>query len=175
MIGKNQDERFNLNMDQTPVFFEMLPQTALNQAGARTGSMQTTTRSTKRVTIGCCCSYSLGPHVASTAGVQRETWWPDWKWVSKIFSIRSVYCTRECMEAWKYNEEMNWCGPKPIYQDSTCRDSPFTLAWFMLMPYNAISCHVHRRPWHTSWAHSRRMHRSLLACWCWNWWNIEEQ
>ena len=47
----NRDKRFILNMDQTPVFFTMVPRTTLNAVGERTVTVRSSTSSTMRVTV----------------------------------------------------------------------------------------------------------------------------
>ena len=51
LVGANRDPRFILNMDQTPIFFSMLPRTTLDNSGARTINVRTSTGSTIRVTV----------------------------------------------------------------------------------------------------------------------------
>ena len=50
LIGDNRDQRFIINMDQTPIFFTMVPRTTLNVSGARTVNLRTSTSSSMRVT-----------------------------------------------------------------------------------------------------------------------------
>ena len=50
LAGDHRDHRFIINMDQTPIFFSMLPRTTLNASGARTVNVRTSTSSTMRVT-----------------------------------------------------------------------------------------------------------------------------
>jgi hypothetical protein len=47
----NRDQRFVINMDQTPIFFSTLPRTTLEPIGSRTVNVRTSTGSTLRVTI----------------------------------------------------------------------------------------------------------------------------
>jgi hypothetical protein len=47
----NCDQRFVINMDQTPIFFCMLPRTTLERIGSRTVNVRTPTASTLRVTV----------------------------------------------------------------------------------------------------------------------------
>ena len=46
-----RDKRWIINMDQTPVFFSMTPNTSLDQVGARTINVRTSSGSTIRVTL----------------------------------------------------------------------------------------------------------------------------
>ena len=50
LIGNNRDQRFIINMDQTPIFFTMVPRTTLNVSGAKTINLRTSTSSSMRVT-----------------------------------------------------------------------------------------------------------------------------
>jgi hypothetical protein len=47
----NRDERYVINMDQTPVYFSMTPTTRLEKVGARTVNMRNSSGSTMRVTV----------------------------------------------------------------------------------------------------------------------------
>lgn len=49
--GPNRDERYIINMDQTPIFFSMLPSTTLERSGSRTVNVRTSNDSTMRVTV----------------------------------------------------------------------------------------------------------------------------
>lgn len=49
LVGR--DQRFIINMDQTPIFFSMLPRTTLETSGARSVNVRTSTGSTMRVTV----------------------------------------------------------------------------------------------------------------------------
>lgn len=58
LTGNFRNQKFILNMDQTPVFFSMLPRTTLNESGARTVNVRTSTNSTMRVTVAVCVTAS---------------------------------------------------------------------------------------------------------------------
>ena len=47
----NRDKRFILNMDQTPIFFSMVPNTTLNHVGDRSVNVRSSSGSTMRVTV----------------------------------------------------------------------------------------------------------------------------
>ena len=48
--GLNRSEDYIINMDQTPIFFSMVPRTTLQSRGSRTVNVRTSTSSTMRVT-----------------------------------------------------------------------------------------------------------------------------
>jgi hypothetical protein len=47
----NRDKRFIINMDQTPVFFSMVPRTTLQKQGSRSVNVRASSGSTIRVTV----------------------------------------------------------------------------------------------------------------------------
>ena len=47
----NRDKRFIINMDQTPIFFSMVPNTTLNRVGERSVNVRSSSGSTMRVTV----------------------------------------------------------------------------------------------------------------------------
>ena len=47
----NQDKRFIINMDQTPIFFSMVPNTMLNHVGDRSVNVHSSSSSTMRITV----------------------------------------------------------------------------------------------------------------------------
>ena len=51
LIGLHRSEAFMFNMDQTPIFFSMVPRTTLHSVGACTVNVRTSTSSTMRVTV----------------------------------------------------------------------------------------------------------------------------
>jgi hypothetical protein len=46
-----RDQRYILNMDQTPIFFSMTPKTTIETRGSKTVSIRTSSDSTKRITV----------------------------------------------------------------------------------------------------------------------------
>ena len=50
LFGNHRNQDYIINMDQTPIFFSMVPRTTLNTTGARTVNVRTSTGSTMRVT-----------------------------------------------------------------------------------------------------------------------------
>ena len=48
---RNRDKNFILNMDQTPVFFSMTPNTTLTERGSRTVNVRKSSGSTQRLTV----------------------------------------------------------------------------------------------------------------------------
>jgi hypothetical protein len=74
-----RDQRFIINMDQTPVFFSMTPKTTLQVRGSKTVSVQASSDSTKRITVAVTVTASglmLPPYVIFNAKpngrVERE-------------------------------------------------------------------------------------------------------
>jgi hypothetical protein len=53
-----RDQRFIINMDQTPIFFSMTPKTTLQARGSKTVSVRTSSDSTKRITVAVCVTAS---------------------------------------------------------------------------------------------------------------------
>jgi len=51
LLGGHHDQRFIINMDQTPIFFSMLARTTLEPVGSRTVNVRPLTSSTMRVTV----------------------------------------------------------------------------------------------------------------------------
>ena len=51
LLQSNQDKRFIINMDQTPIFFSMVPNTTLNRVGERSVNVRSSSSSTMRVTV----------------------------------------------------------------------------------------------------------------------------
>jgi hypothetical protein len=51
VAGGHRHQDFVINMDQSPIFFSMVPRTTLNTAGARTVNVKTSTNATMRVTV----------------------------------------------------------------------------------------------------------------------------
>ena len=47
----NRDKRFIINMDQTPIFFSMVPNTTLNCVGDRSVNVHSSSGSTMRITV----------------------------------------------------------------------------------------------------------------------------
>ena len=56
LIEPGRSQHFILNMDQTPIFFSMTPRTTLNQIGARTVNIRSSSSSTMRVTVSVTVS-----------------------------------------------------------------------------------------------------------------------
>ena len=56
LTSPNRDQRYIINMDQTPVFFSMVPNKTLNIAGARSINVRTSTGSTMRLTCAVTVS-----------------------------------------------------------------------------------------------------------------------
>jgi hypothetical protein len=74
-----RDQRFIINMDQTPVFFSMTPKTTLQVRGSKTVSVRASSDSTKRITVAVTVTASglmLPPYVIFNAKpngrVERE-------------------------------------------------------------------------------------------------------
>jgi hypothetical protein len=51
LVEAGRDQRFIINMDQTPVFFSMTPKTTLQVRGSKTGSVRASSDSRKRITV----------------------------------------------------------------------------------------------------------------------------
>jgi hypothetical protein len=65
-----RDQRFIINMDQTPVFFSMTPKTTLQVRGSKTVSVRASSDSTKRITVAVTVTASgvmLAPYVIFNA------------------------------------------------------------------------------------------------------------
>ena len=56
LASPNRDQRYIINMDQTPVFFSMVPYKTLNVAGERSINVRTSTGSTMRLTCAVTVS-----------------------------------------------------------------------------------------------------------------------
>ena len=56
LASPNRDQRYIINMDQTPVFFSMVPNKTLNVAGERSINVRTSTGSTMRLTCAVTVS-----------------------------------------------------------------------------------------------------------------------
>ena len=56
LASPNCDQRYIINMDQTPVFFSMVPNKTLNVAGERSINVRTSTGSTMRLTCAVTVS-----------------------------------------------------------------------------------------------------------------------
>jgi hypothetical protein len=68
----NRDERYVINMDQTPVYFSMTPTTTLEKVGARTVNMRNSSGSTMYVCHCCCYCYGFWPHPSLPSCLQRN-------------------------------------------------------------------------------------------------------
>jgi hypothetical protein len=58
LLEAGQDQRFIINMDQTPVFFTMTPKSTLQVRGSKTVSVRTYSDSTKRITVAATVTAS---------------------------------------------------------------------------------------------------------------------
>jgi len=58
LAERNRSQDYIINMDQTPIFFSMVPRTTLSPIGARTVHVRTSTSSTMRATVSVCITAS---------------------------------------------------------------------------------------------------------------------
>ena len=75
IIGRHRHPDYIVNMDQTPIFFSVIPGTTLEQVGVRSVNMQTSTSSTVRVTIAVTITASgksLTPMMVYKGGANWE-------------------------------------------------------------------------------------------------------
>ena len=56
----NRDKRFIINMDQTPIFFGMVPNTTLNHVGDRSMNVHSSSGSTMHVTLALTVTVAGG-------------------------------------------------------------------------------------------------------------------
>jgi hypothetical protein len=70
LVEAGRDQRFIINMDQTPVFFSMTPKTTLQVRGSKTVSVRVSSDSTKRITVAVTVTASgsmLPPYLTFNA------------------------------------------------------------------------------------------------------------
>jgi transposase-like protein len=96
LIGEHRQQRFIINMDQTPIFFSLLPRTTLELSGARTVNLRTSTSSTMRVTVAVTVAadgFMLTPLFVfkGKPGGRIEREFTE-------FDPRGIYCVQE--KAW---------------------------------------------------------------------------
>ena len=82
LASPNHDQWYIINMDQTPVFFSMVPNKTLNIAGERSINVRTSTGSTMRLT--CAVTVSAAGDISRLSLSLRENTMEGLRVSSKI-------------------------------------------------------------------------------------------